>query len=538
MRKGICGKKHPIRTIYAPINISHMPPTSISSNNKRIAKNTIALYFRQVLTMIVTLYTSRVILNTLGVVDFGIYNVVGGIVLMFNFLSSTMASASQRFLAIDLAKGDNGKLRQTFSLTILSYLIIVLVAVLLCETIAVWFLNTKMVIPEERIVAANWVLQFSILTFIVRLMTTPYLSVIIAHERMGIYAYMSIAEAVLKLLMVLLLVSIKWDKLIMYSALMFLVVFSINMFYRYYCKKRFRECTYSFFFDGRRLKEMFSFAGWNVLGAIANVLRSQGINIVLNLFFSPAINASRGIAYQVNAAISSFSNNFYTAVRPQIIKQYALGESDEMFKIIFYSSRLAYFLLFMISLPIIVQTESILTLWLKTPPEYTVVFVRLVVLNSLIEVINYPLVTGLQACGRIRAYQIFISVTYLSILPISYFLYCCNYPPETAMVVNIVVVAFSMIPRMAFCIKYLNLPIWDYIKDVVLRIVVVTLLSLIVYPVITYMNMSDLLTGLVFNTALCLIVSGAVVLFVGMSREERVKVYGIAKNFYNNYLNR
>ena len=511
---------------------------SVSSNNKRIAKNTIALYFRQILTMFVSLYTSRVVLHTLGVVDYGIYNVVGGVVLMFNFLSSTMASASQRYLAIDLANGDNERLKQTFSLTMLSYFIIVFVAVVLCETVAVWFLNTKMIIPEERIVAANWVLQFSVLSFIVRLLSTPYMSVIIARERMGIYAYVSIAEAVLKLLMVFLLVSIEWDKLIVYSILMFVVVLSVNLYYRYYCIKRFGECSYSFFFDGKRLGEMFSFAGWNVMGAIANILRSQGINVVLNLFFSPAINAARGIAYQVNAAIISFSNNFYTAVRPQIIKQYAANHSDEMFKMIFYSSKLAYYLLFMISLPIIVETDDILTLWLVTPPDYTVIFIRLVVINSLIEVLNLPLVTGLQACGKIRAYQIYISTTYLLVLPISYLLYCHGYPPETAMIVNLVVVLLGIIPRLAFCVKYIDLPVWGYTKNVLLRIAIVTLASLSVYPIVSSLNISGLLTGLLINTTLCLMVSGVVVLFIGLNKPERAKLYSIARNMYNNHIKR
>lgn len=497
--------------------------SAVSSNNKRIAKNTIALYFRQILTMIVSLYTSRVVLNTLGVVDYGIYNVVGGVVVMFGFLNSTMASASQRFFAIDISN-NKPRLRQTFSLTFLSYLIIAITAFILCETFAVWFLNNKMVIPVERMYAANWVLHFSIITFVVNIMTAPYLSLIIAREKMAVYAYSSVVEAILKLGVVYLLLLAKWDKLIVYSVLMFCVTFFVTAFYRHYCKKQFEESHYFFYYDKRRLKEMFSFAGWNILGAIANVLRSQGINVVLNLFFNPAINAARGIAYQVNSAISSFSNNFYTAVRPQIIKQYANGNHSEMFKIIYYSSKLSFFLLLIISMPILVYTDDILVIWLKTPPAYTSLFVRLIILNSLIEVINFPLVNGLQACGRIKGYQIFISIMYLLILPISFILYKLSFPPETAMIVNVVIVGISVIPRLIFCKKYISLSIVDYTKAVILRVAIVSFPCLVYSIIISQLNIEHSFINVLFGMLICVIFTIIISLSLGLNKIERNKM--------------
>lgn len=493
-------------------------------NNKRIAKNTILLYIRQILTMVVSLYTSRVVLNALGVDDYGIYNVVGGVVLMFAFLNSTMASASQRFLAYDIAQGNEQRLKQTFGLTFLSYIIVAVIAIVLCESVAVWFLNTKLNIPADRIEAANWVLQCSIFMFVLNILTTPFLSAIIARERMGVYAYASIVDALLKLIAVYMLTVIPSDKMKVYGLLMLAVTFSMTAFYAIYCRGRFCECKCLYYYEKRRLREMFSFAGWNVLGSIANITRSQGINIVLNIFFNPAVNAARGIAYHVNSAIASFSNNFYTAVRPQIIKTFAVKEYEQMFNIIFYSSRLAYYLLFIISLPVLLLTDELLTYWLVNPPELSVLFVQLTIVNSLIEVLNYPLVNGLQACGKIRGYQIFISVSYLMVLPIAFCLYKLGYPPETAMVVNIVIVTSCSIPRLLFCKKYIRLDILEYCKNVIVRIFIVTILGLIIGD---WMNSIHFLEGIfdfILKIFLMFFEEGLLILLFGVTTCERKKI--------------
>lgn len=499
-------------------------------NNKRIAKNTILLYIRQILTMVVSLYTSRVVLNALGVDDYGIYNVVGGVVLMFAFLNSTMASASQRFLAYDIAQGNEQRLKQTFGLTFLSYIIVAVIAIVLCESVAVWFLNTKLNIPADRMEAANWVLQCSIFMFVLNILTTPFLSAIIARERMGVYAYASIVDALLKLIAVYILTVIPSDKMKAYGLLMLAVTFSMTVFYTIYCRGRFCECKCLYYYEKRRLREMFSFAGWNVLGSIANITRSQGINIVLNIFFNPAVNAARGIAYHVNSAIASFSNNFYTAVRPQIIKTFAVKEYEQMFNIIFYSSRLAYYLLFIISLPVLLLTDELLTYWLVNPPELSVLFVQLTIVNSLIEVLNYPLVNGLQACGKIRGYQIFISISYLMVLPIAFYLYKLGYPPETAMVVNIIIVAACSIPRLLFCRKYIGLNILEYCKKVIGRIFIVTICG---YYFGCYISSFEIISkgwSFIFKALSILLVSTMIILLLGITRIEKANIYKLFKS--------
>lgn len=492
--------------------------------NKRIAKNTLLLYFRQMFTMAVSLYTSRIVLNTLGVEDYGIYNVVGGIVLMFAFLNSTMASASQRFLAFDIAKGDEKRLKQTFGLMLLSYAIVAIIAIALCESVAVWFLNTQMNIPFNRMDAANWVLQCSILMFVINVMTTPYQSTIIARERMGVYAYASIVDALMKLTAVYMLTVTPFDKMKVYGVLMLVVTLSMTSFYIFYCRHHFVECTSRFYYDIKRLREMFSFAGWNVLGSIANVMRSQGINIVLNIFFNPAVNAARGIAFHVNSAIASFSNNFYTAVRPQIIKTYAMRQYELMFDIIFYSSRLAYYLLFLISLPVLLLTNEILKLWLVTPPPLSTLFVQLTVLNSLLEVLNFPLVNGLQACGKIRGYQIFISTSYLMVLPVSYLFYKMGYPAETSMIVNIVIVAACAIPRLAFCKKYIGLPIFLYCKNVFFRIIIVSILSYLIGSYIVSFSIFQSVIDFWVKVVLLILEAFIVIGLLGISLQEKRKI--------------
>lgn len=502
---------------------------NIASNNKRIAKNTLLLYFRQLFTMAVSLYTSRIVLNALGVDDYGIYNVVGGVVLMFAFLSSTMASASQRFLAFDIAQGEDGRLKQTFGLTFLFYVIVAVIAVVSCESIAVWFLNTQMNIPAHRINAANWVLQCSILMFVCNIMATPYMSVIVARERMGVYAYASIADAMLKLTAVYVLTIIPFDKMKVYAMLTFVATLLMTLFYAIYCKFRFAECSCHFFYDRRRLREMFSFAGWNVLGSIANIMRSQGINIVLNIFFNPAVNAARGIAFHVNSAIGSFSNNFYTAVRPQIIKTYAVQQYEKMFDIIFYSSRLAYYLLFLISLPVLLLTDELLRYWLVTPPPLSVLFVQLTIINSLLEVLNFPLVNGLQACGKIRGYQTFISVSYLMVLPISYLFYKIGYPAETSMIVNIVIVAACGIPRLLFCKKYIGLSIYLYWKNVLIKIIVVTIIGYIMGRKIVSDSITQDFIDVFIKISLILLNTIIIVILFGITNKEKRRILEFIK---------
>ena len=309
--------------------------TDTSANNKRIAKNTLLLYFRMLFMMAVSLYTSRVVLNALGVEDFGIYNVVGGVVAMFSMLSGSLSAAITRFITYELGKGNQENLKKIFSSSVTIQIGLAILIIVVAEAIGVWFLNMKMNIPDVRITAANWVFQFSILTFAVNLISVPYNASIIAHERMSAFAYISILEAIGKLAIVFLIVISPMDKLIFYAILMCAVALIVRLAYGVYCKRHFEECTYHFIFDRDLLKHMFGFAGWNFIGATSAVLRDQGGNVVINLFCGPAANAARGIAFQVNNAISGFVTNFMTALNPQITKSYAAGDRKYMMTLIF-----------------------------------------------------------------------------------------------------------------------------------------------------------------------------------------------------------
>lgn len=501
------------------------------TGKSQIAKNTIMLYIRQIFLIIISLYTSRVVLAILGINDYGIYNVVGGIVLMFSFITSTMASASQRYLSYDIAQGDSLRLRETFSLILLSYLIISFVALFLCEIIAVWFLNTQMNIPNNRLVAANWVLQLSILTFISNLLSTPYMSVIIARERMGIYAYVSIVDGILKLFILYLLQFWGGDKLIEYAFLYFCVTTLITMFYAFYTIKKYPESRYKYYFEIGRLKAMFAFAWWNVLGSLANVLRSQGINILLNIFFNPAVNAARGIAYNVNSAISNFSNNFYTAVRPQIIKRYASGAIDEMLDLVFVSSKFAFYLLLILSLPVLFGTDYILNMWLVNAPEYSTIFVQLIVVNSIIEVLNYPLVNAIQATGIIKTYQLIVSGFYMLNLPISYFLLKGGMQPESTMYVNIFLLLLCFWPRLLICKKVIGLSIKKYVSKVIKQIITVTVASVsFAYGICHFLQNCDCLSFFFIQSFLIFLTTLSSIFLFGFSKYERMRVVKILKN--------
>lgn len=347
-----------------------------TENNKRIARNTLLLYFRMLFLMIISLYTSRIVLNALGVEDFGIYNVAGGVVAMFSILSGSLSAAISRFITYELGKNNILKLKVIFSSAITIQIGLGIVIVFFAETIGIWFLNTQMNIPIERMVAANWVLQFSIITFIINLISVPYNAVIIAHEKMSAFAYISIFEAIGKLLIAYLITISPIDKLIFYAILMCVVAIAIRLLYGYYCKRHFDECRFHFIWNKQIFQQIFSFAGWNFIGASSAVLRDHGGNIIINLFCGPTVNAARGIAFQVNNAIQGFVSNFMTALNPQITKSYAVKNYTYMMTLIFQGARLSFYMLLLLSLPIIINTHYLLTLWLNTVPEHTVLFVR------------------------------------------------------------------------------------------------------------------------------------------------------------------
>lgn len=501
---------------------------NISSNNKRIAKNTMLLYLRMFLTMAITLFTSRVILRALGVEDYGIYNVVGGVVAMMGVLNNAMAVAAQRYLTFEIGRNNIERLNLVFNISIIIYMLLSIILLILAETVGLWFLNTQLVIPEERMVAANWVYQFSIISCIVGLMLAPYNASIIAHEEMGVYAYVSIADSVLKLGIVYLLYVSSFDKLISYGALNLLVVILIAICYYVFCHIKFKECRFKFLFDKSLFKELLSYSGWNVFGSAASLVKGQGVNVLLNMFFTPAVNAARGIAYQVNAAVSVFFTNFYTAVRPQITKYYAQEDMKNMILLVFRSTKMACFLIVFLSIPIIVETPFIVKLWLGIIPDYVVPFIRIIMLITMIDSMSNPLMTTAHATGRIKAYQFVVGMMNIMILPISYVALKMGAEPVSVFIISLVMSVLCFGARMIVVNRLIDFPVKKYIIEVLFPCFLVTVLS-VIPPIISHHFLqsgwqSVIITVLisVFSTILC-------VYFIGLNRVEKNFISSLIK---------
>lgn len=451
--------------------------STVGQNNKRIAKNTMFLYFRMLLTMAVSLYTSRVVLQALGEDDFGTYNVVGGVVAMFSVLSGSLSASISRFITFELTKKDIGKLKKIFSTSVNIQLILSIIIVVLVEIVGVWFLNNQMKITPDRLEAANWILQFSLITFVVSLLSVPYNATIIAHEKMSAFAYIGIVEVSLKLFVAILINYNPFDRLIYYGLLILLISLIMQSIYVIYSERNFEEAKYKPVLDIELLKQMFGFAGWNFIGASSAILRDQGGNVIINLFYGTGVNAARGIAMQVNNAVSNFVTNFMTAVNPQITKSYASGEYDYMMKLVFQGARFSYYILLFLSLPIIVSTPYILNLWLDVVPEHTVNFVRLILIFSMSESLAHPLVTAMLATGKIRNYQLVVGGCQLLNLPLSYFFLRYGFPPEIVIVVSIVISVVCEMARLVMLRKMLRLPVRKFLIKVYFNVIIVTLIA-------------------------------------------------------------
>lgn len=500
-----------------------------SENNRRIARNTIALYVRMFVVMAVSLFTSRVILQTLGVDDYGIYNVVGGVVAMMGLLNTAMASSIQRYLSFELGKNDTEALKKTFNVCFFIYFILCGIFLLFAETIGLWFLNTKLTIPEERLIAANWVYQFAILSVINSLLVNPYNASIIAHERMGVYAYVSIIEVVLKLAIVYVLYIIAFDKLIVYGFLFLLMSIVVSGIYRIYCVRNFAECRFKWYSDWPLFKQLAAYCSWNLFGSSAALIKGQGLNILLNMFFSPAVNASRGIAYQINSIVSQFFSNFYTAVRPQITKYYAQGETDNMIHLVFRSSKFSFYLILLVSLPILIEAPFIIHLWLGQLPDYVVVFVRYIIVITAVDAMANPLMTAAHATGRIAVYQSTIGLLTMLNIPISYVFLSNGYSPDIVFAVSLAISVVCLFARLFIVDWLMSFPVARFVKEVLGTITLVSSASLIA-PIVAQ---NQLPQGLWPAVTVCLITvaSSLIVIFsVGITREERNWVIAFVKS--------
>lgn len=423
-----------------------------NTNNKRVAKNTLFLYFRMILIMLVTLYTSRVILAQLGISDYGVYNVVGGVVTMFAFLNNCMTTSTQRFMTFELGRGDIKRLKDVFAASLNIHASIAVVIVLLAETVGLWLINNKLVIPEGRMIAANYVYQFAILSFCINIIQVPYNAVLIAHEKMNVYAYISIIEVCLKLGIVYLLVVCPFDKLIMYAILLFCVQLIVRCIYQVYCRRHYEESRFRLFWDKDLYRQMTGFAGWNLFGSIAWLLRDQGVNIILNLFFGPVINAARGVAMQVSSAVMGFISNFQVALNPQITKNYANGNLQEMEKLTYLGIKFSFIILFLLAFPLALNIDYVLHLWLEEVPEYTGLFVTLILIDALSgNLFGIPLMTSLSATGKIRNYQVIVSMVILFIVPVGYVALKTGYDAASVFYISIIFTLLSGFVRFLFC---------------------------------------------------------------------------------------
>lgn len=453
--------------------------------NKRIAKNTLLLYFRMFLMMGVSLYTSRVILQALGVEDYGIYNVVGGIVSMFSLLSGSLSAAITRFINYEMGKNNLQKLNHIFSSSITVQCLLGCGVFILAETLGLWFLNYKMNIPVSRLEAANWIFQFSIITFIINLISIPYNALIIAHERMQAFAYISIMEALLKLGVAGLIFFSIFDKLILYGLLICLTSLVVRFVYGYYCKRHFEESKYHFIYDKALLKKIFNFAGWNFLGAGSSILMIQGVDILMNLFFGVTMNAARAVANQANNAIQQFTGNFSTAINPQITQSYAAGEITYTHKLVCEGSKYSYFLTLLLSLPIIFESPTVLNIWLDNVPNHAPLFLQLTLIITLISVFSNTLVTLMLATGNIKRYQITVGGLGMLILPFSYLGYKTGFPVETSYFIHITIFALQLVARLFLLKNMTGLQINYFVKNSILKGSYVTLLSIILPLLIT-----------------------------------------------------
>ena len=505
--------------------------SNVRSNNKRVFKNTIILYFRMFLIMGVTLYTSRVILSALGVEDFGIYNVVGGVVSILGLVKGVMAGASSRFLNIALGKEDAELAKKTFNISLCIYYALAAVFLVLAETIGLWFLNNELVIAESRMFAANCVYQFTIVSAINHLIASPYNAAIIAHEKMNIFAYIGILEVVLKLLIVFGLFVSPFDHLIVYGLLLMLCDLLITMIYRVYCKRHYAECKFRIYKDKAMYKEILSYSGWNLFGSIAALVKGQGLNILLNMFFNPAVNASRALSYQVNNAVNQFVHNFYTAVRPQITKYYAKNEFDNMFDLVCRSAKLSCFLFIFLTLPIMIETPFIIKLWLGQLPENVIEFIRWILLISALESIQQPLKTTAQATGQVKVYELTIGIITILNIPISYSLLKWTLcPPLIVFQVSLCLASLCFISRLILLKKMVGFPIARYVNYVIVRGLIVVLVAALVPGYLHFvLNCDGNYFYSILTIVLSLICTVLSVGIIGLSKNEKKYLFETLK---------
>lgn len=496
----------------------------LMENNQRIIKNTLLLYSRMLLMIVINLFTSRVILNTLGIEDFGINNVVGGVITMLGFFTSSLAGASSRYITYDLGKGDMYKLKKTFSNIISIHLLLAIIIIFIGETIGLWFMTTQLQIPEEREIAAFWVYQFSIISFAISIVSIPYNASIIAHEKMSAFAYISIVDTILKLLIVYLLLIIPYDKLIVYSALFCCIQIFDRIVYGIYCQKHFEETKGKLSFDKQIFKEIFIFAGWTMNGNLAVIGYTQGINILLNIFFGPAVNAARGIAVQVQNVTRQFCTNFQMAINPQLTKSYAQENLVHMHELIIKSTKFSFYILLFVILPLLFEAKIILTLWLGQYPEHTVNFLRLILCIGLLYTLSNPINVSVHATGNLKKFQLIEGSMLLLIIPVAYI--CLKFfhaPPESVFYVHIIIEILTQYARLEIVLPMIRMSKIIYIKKVIFPIIKVCILIPIL-PLLFYLKMPENYITCFWICLISIVYSCVIIYFLGCDKSEKAFV--------------
>lgn len=500
----------------------------IMSDNQRIAKNTLILYMRQIIIMVVSLYTVRVVLLVLGVEDYGIFNIVGGFVSMFGFLSSAMANASQRFFSFNIGRGDGKQLNKTFSLSIIVYLLLTILILLIAETVGLWFLRNKLNYPIEKMNAVYWVYQCSVISFLITMLNTPYLAMIIAHENMEVYTLVSSVEVLLKLLLVSLLQKFNVNKLILYSLLLlFVSVFKLMVFY-VLCRIKYQECKYKLFWENKLFYEMLIYIGWSFIRPLSTIFKGQGVNILLNIFFGPVVNAARGISFQVNGAISSLSNSFLMAIRPQIVKLYARDEKEVMLLLVFRGSKMTGYLMLFFVLPLAFEMPVVINLWLGQIPDHVIWFTRLVLIDVLIDSMIQPVQSAVQATGKIKLYESMTGLLLCLNFPVSFVALKLGLLPESVFVVAIFITIIADIIRLYIAKVQLDFSFFIYIKKVLVPVALVCMISS--FPL--YLCSNILVSGIprlmisVFLSSITTVIS---IFLIGLTSDERKYITDIIR---------
>lgn len=490
-----------------------------SDNNKRIAKNTVFLYLRMFFSLVVSFFTAGIVLNVLGVTDYGIYNVVGGLVTMFSIVSNSLSAASSRYITFELGKKD-GETNAVFNASLQIHIFLAIIIIILLETVGLWFLCNKMTIPPERLNAAIIVFQFSTISFGINLLSVTYNADIIAHEHMDAYAYISIIDIVLRLIILFLLRIGDFDRLIFYGLLQMIVSIILQTIYVVYCRKNFSETKLHFTFNRKLITSMIGFSGWNFIGASATLLKNQGVDIIINIFLGPAANAAKGIGSRVNSMISSFGNNLLAAINPQITKSFADDNIEYSFALVNKAARFGFMLLFFISFPVLVRTDTLLTIWLKNVPEHATSLSQLSIICSLIDILSVSLITLMLATGRIKWYQITVGGVMLLNLPISYVALQNGLPIESTMVIAAMIGILCLILRLVMLNRMIKFNIKTFFTDVIIRVALVSTMAIGFYYLTCRFFNHEILQSLIY-ISICGIYNTIIIFYLGIKETER-----------------